>query len=85
MEVIQTKSRPLSILFVRSPDLQVTFPSTMELITPSNLLLGIIEGYVMVTGNYLHACEGEESSNCDKLLPGMVILQVSLLRCRDLL
>jgi hypothetical protein len=83
MNVIKKSPRPLSMLFVRSPDLQVVLPPHITAITPEQLVLGIIEGYVMITANNMKAllaCKegGEgESSNCDKLTPGMIILQAN--------
>jgi hypothetical protein len=98
MEIIKRTPRPMNMLFVRSPDLQVVFPSYIARVTDKDLTLGMIEGYVMITANNLGALikPGQMQSNniksvsavstdetifssecnCDKLLPGMVILQV---------
>ena len=87
MDIIKKTARPMTMLFVRSPDLQVIFPPHITSITSSQLVLGTIEGYCMVTANSLvnvkptateisAAAEGDAAMNCDKLIPGMVILQV---------
>ena len=88
MDIIKKASRPMTMLFVRSPDLQVVFPPHITSISSNQLILGTIEGYCMVTANTLlnvkptpaelsTMTEGDAVMNCDKLIPGMVILQVS--------
>lgn len=88
MEIIKKCPRPLSMLFVKSPDLQVNFPPHITTVTDRDLILGMIEGYVMVTANHLSqlpggcvAADGSERGmveyNVSRLVPGMVILQVN--------
>jgi len=89
MNVIKKTSRPMEMMFVRSPDLQVVLPPHITSIGPDQLMLGMIEGYVMITANNMKAIlasggvstsisiSGEERVNCDKLTPGMIILQAN--------
>lgn len=76
MEILKATPRPVNILFCPSPDYQVTLPSTMDRITPQRMVLGYIEGYVMITANHM---EWSQSDGCNlqMLAPGMVILQIN--------
>lgn len=79
MGVIQKSARPMNMLFVRSPDLQVVMPSHITSIDPQQLMIGMIEGYVMITANNMKTllAVGDDKENCDKLVPGMIILQAN--------
>ena len=69
MQVIKASSRPMDMMFVPSPDHAFTFDTP-----PTDLVLGRIEGYVMVTA---FSCPDGPAQEKKGLCPGMVILQVN--------
>jgi hypothetical protein len=69
MGVIKASKRPMDVMFVPSPDQQFTFDCP-----PSDLVLGRIEGFVMVAA----FSRPDGPSQLHKgIRPGMVILQVN--------
>jgi hypothetical protein len=69
MGVIKAARRPMEVMFVPSPDQQFTFE-----IPPSDLVLGRIEGFVMVAA--FSRTDGPSQLH-QGIRPGMVILQVN--------
>jgi len=69
MQVIKTAARPVEMMFVPSPDVQFSFTTP-----PTDLVLGNIEGYVMVAAFKSSSGPAQEKKG---LYPGMVILQVN--------
>jgi hypothetical protein len=69
MQVIKVAKRPIDVMFVPSPDQQFTFETP-----PSDLVLGRIEGFVMVAAFSRPNGPAQEHKG---ICPGMVILQVN--------
>ena len=69
MQVIKAAKRPMDVMFVPSPDQQFTFESP-----PSDLVLGRIEGFVMVAA---FSRPNGVAQGHKGICPGMVILQVN--------
>jgi hypothetical protein len=69
MHVIKVAKRPMDVMFVPSPDQQFTFETP-----PSDLVLGRIEGFVMVAA--FSSPHGPAQLH-KGITPGMVILQVN--------